>query len=97
MANPVLFHDEIAEILRSLHDGDIVTIPGTRCVKVSCRPVNDDGIVSADRRYVDTRSRPGAEWIVPSEILIDEIYNAVESGEHVMIDELIETVWRCEE
>lgn len=101
MANPILFPDEIAEILRSLNDGDMVTIPGTssgtRCVKVSCRPVNDDGIITTDRRYIDTRSCPGSEWVVPPEVLIDEIYNAVESGEHVMIDELIETVWRCEE
>ena len=81
-----LFHDEIAEILRSLPAGSVVTVPGSRSVRVSCSPVNDDGIIATDRRYVDTRSRSGSGWCVPASILIDEIYDAIESGRPVTVN-----------
>ena len=81
-----LFHDEIAETLRSLPNGSVVTVPGIRSVVVSTAPVNYDGIVEAERNYLDTRTATGARWFVPEHLLVNEIYDTMQSGATVTIN-----------
>ena len=81
-----LFHDDIAEIIRSLPAGSVIAVSDIRTVRVSCSPVDYDGIVAADRCYLDSRSRPGSKWFVPPHILLDEIYDAIDSGETVTVN-----------
>ena len=53
MNKPVLFEDEIAEIIRSLKDGDTITLDdGTLLFKVYEYAVNDDGILSHVREFI---------------------------------------------
>lgn len=81
-----LLHDEIADVIRSAPVGSVIDIRDVRSVKVTCSPVNYDGIVAADRRYIDTRSRSGSEWVVPPNVLTNEIYDAIESGHTVTVN-----------
>ena len=81
-----MFHDEIADVLRSLPAGTVISIGDIRSVRVSCSPVDYDGIVAADRCYLDSRSRSGSRWFVPPHVLIDEIFDALETGQIVTVN-----------
>ena len=81
-----LLHDEIAEILRSAPVGSVVDIRDLRTVKVSAPVIDYDGIRASDKCYLDTRSGPDSLWFVPPEVLTSEIYDAIESGHTVTVD-----------
>jgi hypothetical protein len=81
-----LLHDEIADVIRSAPVGSVINIQPVRTVKISAPMIDYDGIKATDRCYLDARSATGSLWFVPPEVLTNEIYDAIESGRPVTVN-----------
>lgn len=77
----MLFHDEIKEILRNATHGAILAIGDFR-IRIAQTAIDCDGVKVSSPRFYDTKT--GFEkW---EHVIIDRIYDAIESGATVTID-----------